>query len=96
LEHFYDSCGGVIGWLDRETRYIAFIEGWELYAESPLISDTDVYDDKPLAKYGMLRSQVRHVSSLMYSPECAVDILRVLVVFVRAELDHCAVQGRGA
>ena len=34
-----DICGGVIGWLDSKTYYTAFLEGWVLYAENPLISD---------------------------------------------------------
>lgn len=58
-EHFRDSCGGVIKWLDQETYYTAFTEGWGLYAENPLIGeDTDVYKDEPLQKYGMLKWQV--------------------------------------
>ena len=58
-EHFRDSCGGVIKWLDQETYYTAFTEGWGLYAENPLIGeDTDVYEDEPLQKYGMLKWQV--------------------------------------
>lgn len=58
-EHFRDRCGGVIKWLDQETYYTAFTEGWGLYAENPLIGeDTDVYKDEPLQKYGMLKWQV--------------------------------------
>ena len=58
-EHFRDSCGGVIKWLDQETYYTAFTEGWDLCAENPLIGeDTDVYEDEPLQKYGMLKWQV--------------------------------------
>jgi len=38
-EHFRDSCGGVIKWLDQETHYTAFTEGWGLYAENPLIGE---------------------------------------------------------
>ena len=54
-----DTCGGVIGWLDSKTYYTAFLEGWALYAENPLISDdTDVYDGEPMKKYGMLKWQV--------------------------------------
>ena len=50
----------VIGWLDSKTYYTAFLEGWGLYAENPLISDdTDVYDGEPMKKYGMLKWQVR-------------------------------------
>lgn len=61
-EHFKDSCGGLIGWLDSKTYYTAFLEGWALYAENPLISDyTDVYDGEPMKKYGMLKWQVREL-----------------------------------
>lgn len=68
LEHFQDTCGGVIGWLDSISYYTAFTEGWALYAENPLISnDTDVYDEEPMRKYGMLKWQAsitlkRHLS----------------------------------
>ncbi|KAK3733245.1 hypothetical protein QZH41_011089, partial [Actinostola sp. cb2023] len=56
MEHFRDSCGGLLGWLDSITSYTAFVEGWGLYAENPLIArDTNVYKNKPLDKYGMLR-----------------------------------------
>ena len=49
----------LIGWLDSKTYYTAFLEGWGLYAENPLISDdTDVYDGEPMKKYGMLKWQV--------------------------------------
>ena len=59
-EHFRDSCGGVIKWLDLESSYTAFSEGWGLYAENPLIGeDTDTYKDEPWQKYGMLKWQVR-------------------------------------
>lgn len=58
-EHFRDSCGGVIKWLDQETYYTAFTEGWGLYAENPLIGeDTDTYKDEPWQKYGMLKWQI--------------------------------------
>ena len=58
-EHFRDSCGGVIKWLDQKTYYTAFTEGWGLYAENPLIGeDTDTYKDEPWQKYGMLKWQV--------------------------------------
>ena len=58
-EHFQDTCGGLIGWLSAVTSYTAFIEGWALYAENPLIAyDTDTYNGEPLYKYGMLKSQV--------------------------------------
>lgn len=59
MEHFRDKCGGVPRWLDQETSYIAFIEGWALYAENPLLSDdTNLYDDDLLQKYGMVKWQV--------------------------------------
>ena len=48
------------------TFYTAFIEGWALYAENPLIAyDTDTYKDEPLYKYGMLKSQVQLTNSFM-------------------------------
>ena len=60
LELFGDSCSDVISWLNSATFYFAFVEGWAMYAESPLVgSDTDLYEDKPLYKYGMLTSVVR-------------------------------------
>ena len=56
LEHFRDSCGGVIAWLDGLTSYTGFKEGWALYSEYPLIGgDTDTYNDEPMQKYGMLK-----------------------------------------
>ncbi|XP_020631918.1 uncharacterized protein LOC110068847 [Orbicella faveolata] len=59
LEHFRDSCGGVISWLDSSTSYTAFSEGWALYAENPLVArDTNVYETEPFQKYGMLKWQV--------------------------------------
>lgn len=49
----------MIGWLDRVTYYMAFIEGWALYAENPLIAeDTDTYKYEPMQKFGMLKWQV--------------------------------------
>ena len=59
VEHFRDSCGGVISWLDSSTGYTAFSEGWALYAENPLIArDTDTYKENLFQKYGMLKWQV--------------------------------------
>ena len=59
VEHFRDSCGGVIGWLDSNTYYTAFTEGWALYAENPLIAEyTDTYKNEPMQKFGMLKWQV--------------------------------------
>ena len=58
-EHFRDSCGGAADWLDRQTYYTAFTEGWALYAENPLIAkDTDTYDNEPMQRFGMLKWQV--------------------------------------
>ena len=38
---------------------MAFIEGWALYAENPLIAeDTDTYKYEAMQKYGMLKWQV--------------------------------------
>lgn len=59
IEHFRDKCGGVPGWLDKETSYVAFQEGWAVYAESPLLSDdSDLYEHNLLQLYGMLKWQV--------------------------------------
>ncbi|XP_015757731.1 PREDICTED: uncharacterized protein LOC107337124 [Acropora digitifera] len=59
IEHFRDKCGGVPRWLDKETSYIAFQEGWALYAESPLLSyDSDLYENNFLQRFGMLKWQV--------------------------------------
>ena len=64
-EHFRDTCGGVIGWLDSKTYYTAFLEGWALYAENPLVAkDTDVYDGQPMKKYGMLKWQVSAITGI--------------------------------
>ena len=68
VEHFRDSCGGVIGWLDTVTYYTAFTEGWALYAENPLIAqDTDTYKSEPMQKFGMLKWQVRQVEIKLIS-----------------------------
>lgn len=54
----------MIAWLDSKTYYTAFQEGWALYAENPLISDdTDVYDNKPMKQYGMLKWQASEIKS---------------------------------
>lgn len=59
VEHFSDSCGGIIGWLNSANYYTAFTEGWGLYAENPLIAeDTDTYLKEPMQKFGMLQWQV--------------------------------------
>jgi len=60
VEHFADKCGGVPAWLDKNTYYTAFTEGWGLYSENPILSDdTDTYKDNLLQKYGMAKWQVR-------------------------------------
>ena len=59
IEHFRDKCGGVPRWLDQKTSYIAFQEGWALYAESPLLAhDANLYEDNYLQLYGMFKWQV--------------------------------------
>lgn len=58
VEHFADKCGGVPAWLDKNTYYTAFTEGWGLYSENPILSDdTDTYKDNLLQKYGMVKWQ---------------------------------------
>ena len=65
IEHFLDDCNDALTWLDTETYYTAFTEGWALYSENPLIAeDTDTYDNEPMQKFGMLKWQVR--CSCMY------------------------------
>lgn len=57
------------------TSYTAFVEGWALYAENPLIAyDTDVYEGHPLYKYGMLKSQVRESEDDCLSQELRVTL----------------------
>ncbi|KAL9963384.1 hypothetical protein ACROYT_G026894 [Oculina patagonica] len=59
VEHFQNSCRGPISWIQQNTFYLEFSEGWALYAENPLISKyTDTYRDDPLTKYGMLKWQI--------------------------------------
>jgi len=75
-----DTCGGLIAWLDSKTYYTAFLEGWGLYAENPLISDdTDVYDGKPMKKYGMLKWQVSELKNRFYS-----DIFGIKQFYINA------------
>ena len=74
MEHFQDSCKDPISWIQQNTFYLEFSEGWALYAENPLISKyTDTYRDDPLTKYGMLKWQVNKVTNnrrvQMYSNE---------------------------
>ena len=60
MEHFKDKCGGFPKWLDDQTYYTAFTEGWALYAENPLIAQqTDTYKENLMQKFGMLKWQVR-------------------------------------
>lgn len=60
IENFLSTCpADNISWLDLETRYSVFSEGWGLYAEYPLVAEfTDAYENKPLSRYGMLKGQV--------------------------------------
>ncbi|KAK3747768.1 hypothetical protein QZH41_008800 [Actinostola sp. cb2023] len=61
VENFMDSCGGNVGWIQTATMdsYTAFVEGWGLYAENPLVSQgTKIYDNEPFYKYGMLKWQI--------------------------------------
>ena len=59
FENFGDECEDIIDWMDSTGYYTIFSEGWALYAENPLLAyDTDVYQDNPLQKYGMLKWQI--------------------------------------
>lgn len=59
-EHFHDGCDDALTWLDQETYYTAFTEGWALYSENPLVAqDTDTYNNEPMQKFGMLKWQVQ-------------------------------------
>ena len=58
VENFEDNCGDTISWLHSTTYHTAFVEGWALYAESPLVAETDVYDNNLMQKYGMLKWQI--------------------------------------
>lgn len=70
----------MIAWLDSKTYYTAFQEGWALYAENPLISDdTDVYDNEPMKKYGMLKWQasgVKFPNHFLYA-HCLIGVVVV-------------------
>ncbi|KXJ22656.1 uncharacterized protein LOC110252020 [Exaiptasia diaphana] len=58
-ELFSDDRGDVISWLNGVSYYTAFTEGWALYAENPLINqETNIYDDLPIQRYGMLKWQI--------------------------------------
>ena len=77
VEHFQDSCGGSIGWLNSETYYTAFTEGWALYAENPLIAnDTNVYDNELMQKYGMLKWQVGVKDIIRFSSFSRAGVFR--------------------
>ena len=59
VEYFQDSYGGIPKWIDSQTFYTFFAEGWGLYAENPLIAkDTNTYEGNLMQKYGMLQWQV--------------------------------------
>ena len=63
MEHFQDSCQDPISWVEKNTFFLEFAEGWALYAEHPLISMyTDSYRNDPLTKYGMLKWQVYYMT----------------------------------
>lgn len=59
-EHFSESGNkDLFDWLNSNTYYTAFTEGWALYAENPLLAtETDLYDGEPLQEYGMLKWQI--------------------------------------
>ena len=59
MENFQEDCFDPISWIQKNTFFLEFSEGWALYAENPLISNyTDTYKYDPLIKYGMLKWQV--------------------------------------
>jgi len=63
IENFKGACKGKMDWINNRLYNMAFFEGWGLYAESPLVAkDTDVYDNQPMQKYGMLKWQVNNGS----------------------------------
>eukprot|EP00794_Sanderia_malayensis_P009549 gene9550-10536_t len=66
-EHFSGSSSkDVIDWLNSETYYTAFTEGWALYAENPVLAQgTDIYKNRLLQKYGMLKWQIWRALRLM-------------------------------
>ncbi|KAK3744963.1 hypothetical protein QZH41_008490, partial [Actinostola sp. cb2023] len=82
-EHFQDTCGGVPKWLDGLTFYTAFVEGWALYSENPVMSDdTDTYKDNLLQKYGMLKWQVWRAVRLIVDTCLNFSILVSHVLFM--------------
>lgn len=66
-EHFSKTGSkDIVDWLNSETYYTAFTEGWALYAENPLLAQgTDIYKIHPLQKYGMLKWQIWRALRLM-------------------------------
>ena len=59
-QYFRDKYGGVPKWIDEQTSFTFFSEGWALYSENPVIAeDTDTYKYNLFQKFGMLQGQVR-------------------------------------
>ena len=60
MEYFHSHCGGILAWLDEQQGgFPAFVEGWALYSENPVMSDdTELYIDQKIQTYGMLKWQV--------------------------------------
>ena len=59
IEYFKDTYGGVPRWIDDQTYYTFFTEGWGLYSENPVIAeDTNTYKEEPMQRFGMLKWQV--------------------------------------
>ena len=89
MEHFQDSCQDPISWIQENTYYLEFAEGWALYAENPLISKyTDTYENDPLTKYGMLKWQVFHMHctiTLVFNNYSIFSVLTFLVAILRKQ-----------
>ena len=91
MEHFSDSCGGIIGWLNSANSYTAFAEGWGLYAENPLIAeDTDTYLKEPMQKFGMLQWQV---NTYLLLTEFEVRTVRYRPIFSLRLMAQCRSRG---
>ena len=63
--------------------FLAYAEGWALYAESPLIAkDTDTYNGQLLYKYGMLKLQVivSLFNIVLISPECLTNLHNIVIL----------------
>ena len=59
IEYFKDAYGGVPKWIDDQTYYTFFTEGWGLYSENPVIAqDTNTYKEEPMQRFGMLKWQI--------------------------------------